>query len=149
MTNILDWAEQIRSTGVVRAGYGNVANTMIDLDDIAAVAARVLVEDGHIGKKYTLSGPEAIRRVDIVRQIGEAIGRELRFEELTHEQAIEALTPKAGEFAEWYVDGLAQMARTPANPRSSMAEALHRPPGDDHRPVGHQARGGVPLNFEF
>jgi uncharacterized protein YbjT (DUF2867 family) len=123
MTNILDWAEQIRSTGVVRAGYGNVANTLIDLDDIAAVAARVLLEDGHIGKKYLLSGPEAIKRVDIVRQIGQAIGRDLRFEELTHEQAIAALTPGMGEYAQWYVDGLAQLADHPPAP-SPMVEAI-------------------------
>jgi uncharacterized protein YbjT (DUF2867 family) len=47
MTNLLGWADQIRATGVVRAPYANSANTYIALEDIAAVAARVLLEEGH------------------------------------------------------------------------------------------------------
>jgi uncharacterized protein YbjT (DUF2867 family) len=84
----LGWAEQIRSTGVVRAGYANAATAIIDLADIAAVAARVLLEDGHVGKKYELTGPQPVKRADLARLIGEAIGRDVYFEELTYQQAL-------------------------------------------------------------
>jgi uncharacterized protein YbjT (DUF2867 family) len=34
----------------------------IDVADIARVAAKVLTEEGHVGKAYDLSGPEAWRK---------------------------------------------------------------------------------------
>ncbi len=123
MTNTLGWAEQIRATGVVRAPHGNAATAIIDLDDIAAVAARVLLEEGHIGTKYELTGPAAVRRADLARQIGEAIGREVRFEEQTREEALAELEPIMGEWAAWYVDGFADLVDHP-QPVSPNVELL-------------------------
>lgn len=57
MTNALDWAESIRTEGVVRSAYGKVAYARIDLVDIAAVAATSLLADGHHGARYELTGP--------------------------------------------------------------------------------------------
>ena len=128
MTNTLGWAEQIRTTGVVRAAYANAASAVIDLDDIAAVAARVLLEDEHVGQKYTLTGPEAVRRVDLVRLIGEAIGRDLRFEELTYAEAIKELEPSMGEYAAWYLDGMDALVDHP-QPVSPWVERITRRPG--------------------
>ena len=58
MTNLLAAAEQIRAGGplVAPAGQGRVA--MIDPRDVAAVAAAVLVGDGHEGRTYELTGRE-------------------------------------------------------------------------------------------
>jgi uncharacterized protein YbjT (DUF2867 family) len=116
MTNAVIWADQIRNTGIVRSGYGDSRSTMIDLDDIAAIAARVLLEDGHIGKRYLLSGPEAISRREMVQQLGEALGRELQFMELDHAEAIKELSLVMGEYAEWYVEGLAMLQQHPPKP---------------------------------
>ena len=70
MNNTLDWADAIRSEGVVRAAYGEVAYAPIDLVDIAAVAATALLGDGHHGAKYELTGPESLSKLDKVRIIG-------------------------------------------------------------------------------
>jgi uncharacterized protein YbjT (DUF2867 family) len=127
MTNTLEWAEQIRTTGVVRAPHARAATAMIDLDDIAAVAARALLEEGHAGKRYELTGPEAIRRADLARQIGEAIGREIRFEEQTREEALEALSQTGDEWAAWYVDGLAQLVDHPQRTAPTVEQITGRP----------------------
>ena len=87
MLNSLTWAETIRAEGVVRAPYGNAAYPHVHEADVAEVAAAALLEDGHVGKKYIVSGPEPITQIEQVRAIGAAIGREIRFEELTPEQA--------------------------------------------------------------
>jgi uncharacterized protein YbjT (DUF2867 family) len=87
MLNSLTWAETIRAEGVVRAPYGNAAYPHVHEADVAEVAAAALLEDGHIGKKYMVSGPESITQIEQARAIGAAIGREIRFEELTPEQA--------------------------------------------------------------
>lgn len=83
--NTLMWADQIRRGDVVRWVYGQAARSLIDERDIAAVAVRALLEDGHSGKRYVLTGPETITQAGQVRTIGEAIGRELRWEELSRE----------------------------------------------------------------
>jgi uncharacterized protein YbjT (DUF2867 family) len=77
------WAKTIREDDVVRWPYGQVETAPIDERDIASVAARTLLEDGHAGRDYVLTGPEPITHAAQVEAIGEVIGRRLRFEELT------------------------------------------------------------------
>jgi len=84
-TNALGWAQQIRATGVVRAPHGGAAHASIHEADIAAVGVAALTEDGHDGKGYSLTGPEALTQVEEVRLIGEAIGRPTRLEEISEE----------------------------------------------------------------
>jgi uncharacterized protein YbjT (DUF2867 family) len=77
------WAEAIRQGDVVRWPYGRAETAPIDERDIAAVAARALLEDGHVGRSYVLTGPEALTQAAQVETIGEALGRRLRLEELS------------------------------------------------------------------
>lgn len=91
MSNALLWSESIRAEGVVREPFPNNLNAMIHEADIGAVAATVLIEDGHAGKTYTLTGPEALTIPDKVHIISNAIGKDIRFVELTKEQARERL----------------------------------------------------------
>jgi uncharacterized protein YbjT (DUF2867 family) len=127
MDNMLIWAEQIRTTGEVRDGYPNAANAPIDLGDIAAVAARVLLEDGHAGKEYLLTGPETLTRAEMVRHIGAALGREIPLVEVTHEEAIAVLEPAMGEFARWYVDGMRDLTEYPQQANRLVEEITGRP----------------------
>jgi uncharacterized protein YbjT (DUF2867 family) len=127
MDNLLMWAEQIRTTGEVRDGYPDAANAPIDLGDIAAVAARVLLEDGHAGKEYLLTGPETLTRAEMVRHIGAALGREIPFVELDHEAAVAALEPAMGEFARWYVDGMRDLTEHPQQANRLVEELTGRP----------------------
>jgi uncharacterized protein YbjT (DUF2867 family) len=85
-SNTLSWAEQIRTTGVVR-GPLTAPTAVIDPRDIAAVAVRTLTDDTHQGATYRLTGPQTISRPKQVLAIGAAIGRELRFEEVPVQDA--------------------------------------------------------------
>jgi uncharacterized protein YbjT (DUF2867 family) len=127
MDNMLIWAEQIRTTGEVRDGYPEAANAPIDLGDIAAVAARALLEDGHAGKEYVLTGPESLTRAEMVRQIGEALGCEIPYIALDHEEAVAALEPVMGEYARWYVDGIRDLAAHPQQANRTVEELTGRP----------------------
>ncbi|MFI0469049.1 NAD(P)H-binding protein [Saccharopolyspora sp. 5N102] len=86
-TNTLAWADSIRTEGVVREPFVDAQQTPIHEDDIAAVAATALLEDGHAGAAYALSGPEALTVREQVQAISAAIGREVGLEEQTLEQA--------------------------------------------------------------
>jgi uncharacterized protein YbjT (DUF2867 family) len=77
------WADSIRRAGVVRWPYGAAETAPIDERDIAAVAARALCDDRHGGEDYVVTGPESLSQVEQVNAIGAAIGRSIRFEELS------------------------------------------------------------------
>jgi uncharacterized protein YbjT (DUF2867 family) len=111
--NTLMWADQIRSGDVVRWPFGEAARALIDERDIAAVAVGALADDGHDGARYLLSGPAVLTQAEQLAAIGQAIGRELRWEELPRQAALRALTAAWGDpaFAEeavdawqWFVD---------------------------------------------
>lgn len=88
MANVLaDWRDMIRTEGVVREFYGGALSARVHEGDIAAVAVRALLEDGHHGRTYALTGPEALTRKEAVRTIAAAIGKDIPFVELTEEEA--------------------------------------------------------------
>jgi len=80
------WAAQIRDGDVVRWPYGAAETAPIDERDVASVAARALHEDGYAGGDYVLTGPESLSQAEQVRIIGAALGRRIRFEELSPEE---------------------------------------------------------------
>ncbi len=128
MTNTTIWADQIRSRGEVREAYPRAANAPIALEDIAAVAAKALLEDGHEGAAYGLTGPETLTRAELVAQIGKALGREIPLVEVSHADALADLTETMGaDAAAWYLDGCAEMAEHPQPVSPTVSRVLGRP----------------------
>lgn len=84
-SNTLFWAHSIRTEGVVRAAYPHAAQALVHEADIAEVATAALLSDGHEGVGYTVTGPAAVTQVAQVRAIARAIGRDIRFEQMTPE----------------------------------------------------------------
>jgi uncharacterized protein YbjT (DUF2867 family) len=85
------WAPQIRASDVVRWPYLGVPTAPIDERDIAAVAVRALCEDGHTGAEYVLTGPQSLSQFEQVSTIGRVIGRSLRIEEISPDEARQEL----------------------------------------------------------
>jgi uncharacterized protein YbjT (DUF2867 family) len=83
---LYSWASQIRTTGVARGVYGDAATATIHDRDIAAVSARALVDAAHDGHTYVLTGPQVLSQRDKVSLIGEVIGKEVSWEDLTPQQ---------------------------------------------------------------
>jgi uncharacterized protein YbjT (DUF2867 family) len=77
------WAPQIREGDVVHWPHATAETAPIDERDIAAVAARVLLDVRHARGDYVLTGPASLSQAAQVHAIGDAIGRALRFEELS------------------------------------------------------------------
>ncbi|SDB80823.1 Uncharacterized conserved protein YbjT, contains NAD(P)-binding and DUF2867 domains [Raineyella antarctica] len=74
--------------GVIRgpAGHGRVA--AVAQDDIADVAAAVLLDPGaHAGRTYDLTGPEELTLDDVAAIVSAAQGRPVRYEEETLAEA--------------------------------------------------------------
>jgi len=86
------------------ASIGDARVSAVDVRDIAMVAATVLTQPGHIGKTYTITGPVAVTHTEIAHAITEAIGRAVKFIDISPEDFAFALR-KIG-MPPWQVDGL-------------------------------------------
>jgi glutaminase len=87
------WGPQIRTGDVVRWPYLNAPTAPTDERDVAAVAVRTLREDRHAGAEYVVTGPQSLTQGEQVRTIGRAIGRSLRVEEISPDEARSELLP--------------------------------------------------------
>jgi uncharacterized protein YbjT (DUF2867 family) len=97
MANKLAWADSIRKEGVVRSGFGSHVTALVDEADVAAVIVAALTADGHAGRTYTPTGPEALSRVDAARIIGEVVGVPVRFDELSAAEVREQMLAQGVE----------------------------------------------------
>jgi uncharacterized protein YbjT (DUF2867 family) len=88
MSNTLAWAASIREEGAVREPFPEIRSALVHDADIAAVAAIALTTDGHGGREYALTGPEALTMPERVAILAAAIGREVRYVERTREEAV-------------------------------------------------------------
>ena len=91
--------------GVIALPAGDVVEPFVDVDDIADVATAALVEDGHTGQLYELTGPRLLSFAEVAAEISEAAGRDVQYTAVTSEQYRVALTEVAGpEFANMLTD---------------------------------------------
>ncbi|GAA4888803.1 NAD(P)H-binding protein [Streptomyces coeruleoprunus] len=86
-SNAFAWAESVRTRRTIHAPFGDVALPVIDPADIAEVAAAALRQDGHAGRAYELTGPEAISPRRQAAVIADALGEKVTFVELSREDA--------------------------------------------------------------
>ncbi|MYU33172.1 MULTISPECIES: NAD(P)H-binding protein [unclassified Streptomyces] len=89
------WGESIRSEGVVRLPYPDAQNAPVHEKDMAALAVTALTEPGHSQQAYTVHGAESLTLRRQVEHIGEALGRPVRVETVSVEQAREEFAKKA------------------------------------------------------
>jgi uncharacterized protein YbjT (DUF2867 family) len=130
LENFAMWADPIRATRTVREPYPDIVQAPVSMDDIARVAAALLVrpEQAHYHQMYELTGPEALTRRQIAEQIGVGIGVNVTFEQCTRAEAEEALRPIMGDEAQWYLDLMA--GEVPPQPANALVAELAGAPAE-------------------
>ncbi|MEW2407484.1 NAD(P)H-binding protein [Streptomyces griseoviridis] len=126
----LSYAAQIKATGVVRSPYGAAARSSIHEEDVAAVAVRALTGGDLAGRRLVITGPEVLTQVEQVRIIGELIGRELSWQDVPAEAALNAMVgagwPPA--YASGALDYFSQLTEEPELVTTTVEEVIGRPP---------------------
>ncbi|WP_410639341.1 NAD(P)H-binding protein [Amycolatopsis sp. lyj-346] len=89
-TNTLGWRADI-AEGVVRTPYPDSRVGSIHERDIGEVAAKILADGSHAGQALQLTGPEPISFREQAAVLADVLGRPLRVEELSPEQAAERM----------------------------------------------------------
>jgi len=78
--------ESIKNEGTLYAPAGDGKTSFIDIRDIAAVVEHLLTNEGHAHQAYTLTGAEALSRVDVAALISQALGKEVRYVNISDAQ---------------------------------------------------------------
>ena len=122
------WGPQIRNGEVMKWFHGDAETAPIHERDIAAVAALALRDEGHASKEYVITGPESLTQRELVRIIGEAIGRPLRFEELAPDAARQdVLATWPGAIADMLLSAYAAAVARPSHVTTTVAEVTGTP----------------------
>ncbi|NDZ68058.1 NAD(P)H-binding protein [Streptomyces cyaneofuscatus] len=129
MANALGFAPQIKATGVVRFPFGAAARTAVHEADLAAVAVRALVDDGHAGRAYLVSGPEVMTQEEQVHIIGEVLGRDLGWQDVRAEEARARMVASGWppSYADGALDYFEQLTKEPEVRSSVVEEITGRP----------------------
>jgi uncharacterized protein YbjT (DUF2867 family) len=117
------WAPQIRADDVVRWPYLSAPTAPVHERDIAAVAVRALCEGSHTRAEYVLTGPESLSQLEQISTIGRVIGRSLRIEEMSPDEARrEWASLMPASVVNMLLDAWAAALGQPAHVTSTVAE---------------------------
>ncbi len=131
MQSLLGFRESIARQGKFFGAISDAKISVVDVRDIAAVAAAVLTEDGHVGKTYNLTGAEALSHGEIAEKLSAALTRSIQFVDVSPESMREALISTG--FPVWQAEGViedyAHYSRgEAAETASGVREAIGRVP---------------------
>jgi uncharacterized protein YbjT (DUF2867 family) len=91
MQNFFGSGESIMTSGMMFQGMGDGRLGVIDVRDIADVAAAVLLDHAWDRGIYELTGPASVSCHDVARELGAALGREVKYVPVTPEQVRETV----------------------------------------------------------
>ena len=92
MQNVLALAPAIKKTGGFGSSAGKGRVGMIDVRDVAAVAAEIAASSApHVGKTYKLTGPTLITYSDVAAILSMVLGRSVTYHELSFEEDKDAM----------------------------------------------------------
>lgn len=79
MQNVVTFMSQtIATDNAFYSASGNASISHVDVRDIAAVAVSALATEGHAGKAYTLTGPEAFSYDQLAAALSTVLGRQIK-----------------------------------------------------------------------
>lgn len=134
MSNTLRWADELKAKGELKSYIPSIPTAIIHPRDISAVIVAALTEDGHNGKTYGVTGGELVSPSQCARIISRKIGKDIKFTEMTHDQA-----------RQFYIDKFGDTQDMRTKFESLWAENL---PWEKVRPDVENVLGRKPLTYD-
>ncbi|MGI1663570.1 NAD(P)H-binding protein [Palleronia sp. KMU-117] len=131
--------------GVLPMPGGDIAEPILDIEDIADVAVAALTEDGHGGALYEVTGPRLMTFAAMAAELSSAIGRPIRHVPISFDAFHANIAQSGGPFV---ADVFTAIARETLDGRNAhvadgVARALGRPPRDFSDFAAAAARSGA------
>ncbi len=110
MQNYINYnAESVEKEGKFYQPTGDGKVSYIDARDIAAVGIEALTSDGHAGKAYNLTGPEALSNYEVAQLMSEVTGKRVEFTDVPEPAAKKTMVDQGTP--EWMADALLELYR--------------------------------------
>lgn len=106
MQGLLGFKDRIQQQQAFFAAIGDAKISLVDIRDIAAVAAEALTATGHENKIYTITGPEALTHTELAGIFSEVLDKKIQFIPITPEAMKTALLSVG--FPVWQAEGLVE-----------------------------------------
>lgn len=132
--------EQV-ANGTVALPVDQVREPFVDVEDVADVVVAALLEPGHAGRVYEVTGPRLLTFADAVAEVAAATGRDLAYRSVTVAEQDEALTAAGvDDDVAWLMHHLFAEVLDGRNAHlaDGVQQALGRPAGD-FRGYAHEA----------
>jgi uncharacterized protein YbjT (DUF2867 family) len=107
MQNLMMAAQTIASDGMLYWDTGDGKLGMIDLRDIVESAFAVLTGEGHEGKSYILTGPQAVSMHDVANTFSKVLGKKVTYVSVPGEAALQSMLSMG--FPEWIARGFGEL----------------------------------------
>lgn len=95
--------------GVYYMPLGEGKISYVDVRDVAAIAAKALLETGHEEKVYTITGPEALTVGEAAAYIAKASGKDIKYANVPEETARKGM--EGAGMPKWLTDVLLELQR--------------------------------------
>ena len=119
--------------GTITLPAGDTPEPFVDVDDIADVVLAALLEDGHDGEVYEVTGPRLMTLADVAADISAATGRKVTFVDVPHDGFVREIEASgAPKDVVWMLDYLfaTVLDGRNANVTDGVERALGRAPKD-------------------
>lgn len=114
----------IAGKGLLLLPLEDVRLSPVDIEDIAKIAFVLLTKGGHEGRAFDITGPQALSMAEIAAAIGEAIGRPVRYQNISSEDRRRAMV--AAGLPSFMVDAFdEQAAERRRHPHSRVDLGTH------------------------
>ncbi|MEO0342005.1 MAG: NmrA family NAD(P)-binding protein [Pseudomonadota bacterium] len=119
-------------SGVLPMPAGDVAEPIIDIDDIADVVVAALTEKGHLGERYDVTGPRLMTFAQMAEVLSTTLGHHIQHIPITFEDFHANVAASGGDFV---AEVFTQIARETLDGRNAyisdgVERALGRKPRD-------------------
>ena len=131
--------------GVLPMPGGDIAEPIIDIDDIADVVVAALTEEGHLGKRYEVTGPRLMTFAEMAEVLSATLGRHIQHVPISFEDFHANVAASGDDFV---ADVFTKIARETLDGRNAyvadgVERALGRKPRDFAEFAASAASRGV------
>jgi uncharacterized protein YbjT (DUF2867 family) len=104
MQSLLGFRSVISFQGTLYASAGAAKVSVIDVRDVADVAAAALTQSIHEGRTYELTGPEALSYTEMASQLSQGLGKPIEYIDMPPQAMLQTLLDLG--VPAWRADGL-------------------------------------------
>ena len=105
--NMLWSAGSIKALGALYLPLGDARQSLVDVRDIADIAAAALTKTGHEGQVYDITGPESLSYHDVAAKLSAVLGKPVRYVAVSPQAALESMLGSG--MPEWNARALSEL----------------------------------------